>query len=504
MKTSRSEASRFTKANRLGKYFTALSAAIGLFMFTGCYTRVASNDGDYWGYTGQVKRKVVIRETEDTVVIRETRVIHEPQPIMTDTIEYTTLSTGEQQTVINNYYGDNDPWRFNRYNWYDNYWPYSPGVSITIGYGDYYHSPYWRDRHYYNPYWDYSYYYPWSSWNDPYWYGPSWGYYSPYYGYGYGYGCYPPIYYPYWGNHGGYCGGYGYCNDHDHDNDNDFDSGRDRNGRERRTGRINGGEDRAGGRGVASNNGDERGEVIKRPGSGISGDVYNGSPGRVLGDGIAMQPSSGGDVISGDAPSRGALIGGANTAIGNVQVVTGGQGSTSSTTRQPARTNPGTLTTSRGAAGSTSGSSNNVSGDGTRSSSVSRSQPIGSRAPNASSNNAEEQLRTTVHPSQPNVRSTSTTTTKDRSSSVGTTAEEPKKNTSGNSQSTTRSTSSGRDDRSGSVRSSSGSSGGSSVSSGSRSSSGSSQSGGSSSGSRGGGGGSSNSGGGRSGGSSRR
>ena len=193
-----------------------LSAAT-LLTASGCYTKLAT-DGDHWGYTGPVKQKVVVRETEDTVVIRETRVIHDPQPVMTDTLTYTNTSTGDQDVVVNNYYapapptfGAYDPWTNSYRTWYDDYW-YRPGVSISVSFGDPYydhhhHRPFWWRRHwahrpYYHAYWN-DHYRDWW-WYDRYHHHNRWAYYDPYWPYPGSYGCYPP-YDPYWPSYG-----YGY------------------------------------------------------------------------------------------------------------------------------------------------------------------------------------------------------------------------------------------------------------------------------------------------------
>lgn len=344
---SRSSSRATTRTTRL---LSVLSAAV-LFTSTGCYTKLATNDGDHWGYTGPVRQKVVVRETDDTIVVRETRVIHQPQPVITDTVTYSNSSTGEENVVVNNYFappaqtfGMYDPWTNTYPTWYDDYW-YRPGPTVVIAIGDPYYRPRWFDRHwrrhsYYQSWWDYNYYHPYDNWYHASYRGPGWAYYDPYYPYpplyGYGYGCYAPIYdpyayWPYYG-YGGYYGYYGDHYGHGHhgyygDNDND-DNGRDRDGRERRRGNVDGEERGRGGNANDNGGGSHTGVVVP------DGNIDRVSrPGNDRVDAIPVNRNSSSDPLHVDAANGGSnastRVNGtpqnANTGkrIGNVDISTG-------------------------------------------------------------------------------------------------------------------------------------------------------------------------------------
>ncbi|HET6513428.1 MAG TPA: hypothetical protein VFH43_14650, partial [Candidatus Kapabacteria bacterium] len=241
-----------------------------------------------------MKQKVVVRETEDTIVIKETRVIHQPQPVITDTLTYTNTATGEENVVVNNYFapapstfGTYDPWTNSYPTWYDDYW-YRPRAAFVISIGDPYHhhhsrwfNHHWRRHSYYQSHWDYDYYSPWNNWYHTSYRGPGWAYYDPYYPYppmyGYGYGCYSPVYdpfyygygYGYGGYYGGHYGGHYGHGHHDYYGDNDdYDNdGKDRNGRERRRGNV-GGEER--GRGGVTTDGGTPNTGVTMPRDGSS------------------------------------------------------------------------------------------------------------------------------------------------------------------------------------------------------------------------------------------
>lgn len=319
-----------------------------LFAATGCYTKVATNDGDHWGYTGPVKKKVVVRETDDTIVIRETRVIHQPQPIVTDTITYSNTTSGQENVVVNNYYNTPNygyaaptPWSNYDRNWYDDYW-YRPGVSFSISIGhDHHHqhaswwNRHWRRQAYYQSWWDYDYYRPFENWHHASYRGPGWVAYDPYYPYppmySYGYGCYAPVYdpyayWPYYGhgyNGGGYYGnhhGHGHHDDYDYDDDDNND-GRDRNGRERRGGRV-GGEDRRGGV-TTDNGGGNSSDIVKKEEIVNVRDLGNASTDHAP-VGSAVNSRTPADAV---ATTRGAATTIGNTSgstdIGNVRISTG-------------------------------------------------------------------------------------------------------------------------------------------------------------------------------------
>ena len=188
-----------------GLLFLAVSVTL-----TGCYTQLASNKGDNYGYTGRVHRAQPVRT--DTINVQQHTSIAQSEPQMVyDTImkgdtmfieEHERPAATEQytsgETVVNNYYDGygNSPYD---YGWFPR--PRS-AFSITIGY-------------------------PYGCWPIHSWYSPWYSYYPDYgypYDWGYGYpGYYPPIYDAYYG-YGGfyrhspyysgyYGGGYGY-NDH--------------------------------------------------------------------------------------------------------------------------------------------------------------------------------------------------------------------------------------------------------------------------------------------------
>jgi uncharacterized membrane protein YgcG len=336
-------------SSRSTRVLSVLSFAV-LFSTTGCYTKLATNEGDHWGYTGPVKQKVVVRETDDTIVVRETRVIHQPQPVVTDTVTYSNTATGEENVVVNNYFapppqtfGAYDPWTNTYPTWYDDYW-YRPRAAVVISIGDPYYHPRWFNSHwrrhaYYQSYYDYNYYNPWDNWYHVNYRGPGWAYYDPYYPYppmyAYGYGCYAPFYDPfaYWPYYG-YGYGYGYGGYYDHHyghghhgyygDDNNDD--RDHNGRERRRGNV-GGEERGRG-GVTTDNGSGRktGVIVPRSEGAQAntslGEKINGtqvSTRRPVDAGSETATNGGIETIGSGSP-KDASSGG---RIGNVDISTG-------------------------------------------------------------------------------------------------------------------------------------------------------------------------------------
>ena len=208
--------------------FAATSLSIG-----GCYTQLASNRGDYYGYTGRMHRHRVQPAQSDTLIVQEhpsSTVSAQREAVQYDTTykgdtvfiderpraDYSYPNGGE---VVENYYGDAYPYDY-----------YSPGLSLSLGFGWPYHS-------WYSPWYSYypSWYYPYD-WGYPGFYPPVYDAYAPFYGfYGYpGFG---------YGFGGGYYG-YGF---HHHDF---FDHGFHGDGLALggpRLGRIGGGERRAGG-----------------------------------------------------------------------------------------------------------------------------------------------------------------------------------------------------------------------------------------------------------------
>jgi len=223
------------KRNLVFRFALLATLLAGTPLLTGCYTRVASDDGDYWGYTGRPRRhqRVITQQqvVSDTIFSKDST---QPDTVVIDDsrcrndLGYTSGGSGE--TIVNNYYYD-DPW-YTAYPY--PYRPYGGTFSITLGYdwG-------WFDQPY--AYYPYGFY---DTWYDPFWYNPYpvWpGFGFGYYGYGYGRGR---------GFHDGFRRGfdraYGYDDYHDGYGSRGGYGGGVSNPNHR-VGRIGGGETRTGG-----------------------------------------------------------------------------------------------------------------------------------------------------------------------------------------------------------------------------------------------------------------
>ena len=208
-----------------------LFAATGLsFMVVeGCYTQLASNKGDYYGYTGRVRHR---RTVQSDTIVNPPASIAQAQPAA---VRYATTYKGDTvfidedrsrtdyaypggTTIINNYNDGYLP--------YDSYSYPRPSYGLSIGFGWPYHS-------WYSPWYSYPSYYP-NDWYSPGFYPPLYDCYAPFYAYGYSYG------YGYGGGHYGQ-GYYGYGS---YDNHGFYDGIRTRTPHR---GRVGSGEGRAGG-----------------------------------------------------------------------------------------------------------------------------------------------------------------------------------------------------------------------------------------------------------------